>query len=342
MTQINSINLYDLFRGERLLFKKILKKNGNKKKVEHDKEVINKSDKEENNDEKLNNNHINENKNYFEDVRKTLLNIDTKNVEFNEKADKILKYANSQNNMFDTLEKKAIDRVDDYRNLNQTISDIFKIIKDEEILVSEGEDKIVFLISNVDKLIQNFSNISRVFGSLNNKITEINKFTEVINKISSQTNLLALNASIEAARAGEAGKGFAVVADEVRKLAEETKKASEHINKTIDEITNETEEISYEMMQNISDVNVIKESSEKTFNMLASLKQTSYKKYTQIELVRDKLQELKSIMQSMSGEFSKIKEVFGLKEEIIKDILELCVYYVDKLELLKEILEKND
>ena len=100
---------------------------------------------------------------------------------------------------------------------------------------------------------------------MNNKITDINKFTEVINKISSQTNLLALNASIEVARAGEAGKGFAVVADEVRKLAEETKKASEHINKTIDEITNETEEISYEMIQNISDVSVIKESSEETF-----------------------------------------------------------------------------
>lgn len=325
-----------------MLFKRILRKN-EPNKVQYDKDLIDKGDKDEDNEfEKVNSSRSNDKKNNFDNISKALLNIDTKNVEFNEKADKILKYANSQNNMFDTLEKRAIDGIDDYRNMNQIISDIFKIIKDEEILVSEGEDKIVFLISNVDKLIQNFSNINKVFGSLNNKITDINKFTEVINKISSQTNLLALNASIEAARAGEAGKGFAVVADEVRKLAEETKKASEHINKTIDEITNETEEISYEMMQNISDVNVIKESSEETFGMLDSLKQTNYKKYTQIEMVRDKLQELRTGMQSISSKFSKIKDVFGLKEEIIKDILELCVYYVDKLELLKEMVDKND
>ena len=326
------------------MFKRILRKNGPNK-VKYDKDLIDKRDKDEDNEfEYVNSNssRSNEEKNNFENISKALLNIDTKNVEFNEKADKILKYANSQNNMFDTLEKRAIDGIDDYSNLNQIISDIFKIIKDEEILVSEGEDKIVFLISNVDKLIQNFSNINKVFGSLNNKITDINKFTEVINKISSQTNLLALNASIEAARAGEAGKGFAVVADEVRKLAEETKKASEHINKTIDEITNETEEISYEMIQNISDVSVIKESSEETFGMLDSLKQMSYKRYTQIEMVRDKLQELRTGMQSISSKFSKINDVFGLKEEIIKDILELCVYYVDKLELLKEMVDKND
>lgn len=277
----------------------------------------------------------------FEELKKTLLGIDTKNLEFNEKTDKILKYVNSQHNMFDTMEKEAINRIDDYRNINEIIANIFKIIKDEEGLVLEGEEKIHFLISNVDKLIENFSTINRVFENLNNKITDINKFTEVINKISSQTNLLALNASIEAARAGEAGKGFAVVADEVRKLAEETKKASEHINKTIDEITKETEEISYEMKENISDVNVIKESSQETFNTLDSLKQINNRNYKQIELVRDKSQETKYLIQSMSNEFVKMKDVFKLKEGIMKDILELCAYYVDNLDLLKEIVDKN-
>lgn len=278
----------------------------------------------------------------FEEIKKSLMSMDIKNYEFNDKTDKMLKYVNSQHGMFDAIEKEAINGIDDYRNINDIINNIFKVIKNEESLVLEGENKIDFLISNVDELIGNFSTINRVFENLNNKITDINKFTDVINKISSQTNLLALNASIEAARAGEAGKGFAVVADEVRKLAEETKKASEHINKTIDEITKETGEITYEMRENISEINVIKDASESTVQTLDSLKNINNQNYSQIEIVRDKSQEAKYLIQSMLNEFVKMKDVFKLKEDIMKDILELCAYYVENLEMLKGILDKNE
>lgn len=277
----------------------------------------------------------------FDEIKKALMSIDIKNYEFNDKTDKMLKYVNSQHGMFDTIEKEAINRIEDYRNINDIINNIFKVIKNEESLVLEGENNIDFLISNVDKLIENFSTINKVFENLNNKITDINKFTDVINKISSQTNLLALNASIEAARAGEAGKGFAVVADEVRKLAEETKKASEHINKTIDEITKETGEITYEMRENISEINVIKDASEGTVQTLYSLKDINNQNYSQIEVVRDKSEEAKHLIQSMLNEFVKMKDIFKLKEDIMKDILELCAYYVEKLEMLKGILDKN-
>ena len=245
----------------------------------------------------------------FEEVKKALIGIESKNKEFNDKTDKILNYVNSQNNIFDSMEKDTIYRIDDCRDIGSSIENVFKIIKDEESLVLEGENKINFLISN-----------------------------EVINKISSQTNLLALNASIEAARAGEAGKGFAVVADEVRKLAEETKKASEHINKTIDEITKETDEISSEIRENISDITVIKESSEDAVNTLNSLKKINGKNYSEIELVRD----TKSLIQSISNEIVKMKEVFNLKEEAIKDVLEICAYYVENLDMLKEMLHKSE
>lgn len=278
----------------------------------------------------------------FEEVKKALIGIESKNKEFNDKTDKILNYVNSQNNIFDSMEKDTIYRIDDCRDIGSSIENVFKIIKDEESLVLEGENKINFLISNVDKLISNFSNINIVFENLDNKITDINKFTEVINKISSQTNLLALNASIEAARAGEAGKGFAVVADEVRKLAEETKKASEHINKTIDEITKETDEISSEIRENISDITVIKESSEDAVNTLNSLKKINGKNYSEIELVRDKSKDTKSLIQSISNEIVKMKEVFNLKEEAIKDVLEICAYYVENLDMLKEMLHKSE
>lgn len=323
------------------MFKKFFKKKESVEKTQEVENVLGK-DIEENQLSDEDGNKSLKNINNFEEVKRAVYTIDSKNVEFNEKTDKILKYVNSQHNMFDTMEKDAIDRINDYKDMNVVIDGIVNIIKDEENLVLEGENKINFLISNVDKLISNFSKINKVFENLNNKITDINKFTEVINKISSQTNLLALNASIEAARAGEAGKGFAVVADEVRKLAEETKKASEHINKTIDEITKETEEISHEMRENISEITVIKESSEDTVKTLDSLKQINNKNHIEIEVVRDKSKEAKRLIQSMTNEFIKMKDVFKLKEEAVKDVLEMCAYYVENLDMLKDILNKSE
>ena len=323
------------------MFKKFFKKKESVEKTQEVENVLGK-DIEENQLSDEDENKSLKNINNFEEVKRAVYTIDSKNVEFNEKTDKILKYVNSQHNLFDTMEKDAIDRINDYKDMNVVIDGIVNIIKDEENLVLEGENKINFLISNVDKLISNFSKINKVFENLNNKITDINKFTEVINKISSQTNLLALNASIEAARAGEAGKGFAVVADEVRKLAEETKKASEHINKTIDEITKETEEISHEMRENISEITVIKESSEDTVKTLDSLKQINNKNHIEIEVVRDKSKEAKRLIQSMTNEFIKMKDVFKLKEEAVKDVLEMCAYYVENLDMLKDILNKSE
>ncbi len=317
------------------MFKKFFKKRGINKGI-NTQEVIERIDLEESvakNEDLININN-------FDDIKKALSIIDTRNTEFNEKTDKILKYVNSQNSILDTMEKGTIDRINDHKDMGTIMDNVFKMIKDEERLVLDGVGKVNFLISNVDKLISNFSSISEVFQNLNNKITDINKFTEVINKISSQTNLLALNASIEAARAGEAGKGFAVVADEVRKLAEETKKASEHINKTIDEITKETENIFHEIKENISEITMIKSSSEDAVSTFDSLKDSNEKSYNQIELIDCKAKDIRQLMQSMATEFSKMKEIFKLKEEAIKDILEMCAYYVENLDMLKEMSDK--
>lgn len=318
------------------MFKKILRKKENEKQDEFKINV----EKENIEDREILEQH-NKDISDFEEMKKALNSVEVKNSEFNEKTDKILKYVNSQQNIFDVMEKHAVDRISDYNDMNIIMDGIVDIIKEEEKLVLEGESKINFLISNVDKLTKNFLKINGVFENLNNKITDINKFTEVINKISSQTNLLALNASIEAARAGEAGKGFAVVADEVRKLAEETKRASEHINKTIDEITKETEEISYEMKENISEITVLKESSGDAVNTLGSLKKINAKNYAEIEVIRIKSQETRNVINNISSEFLKLKDTFKLKEEAVREVLEICAYYVENLDMLKGFLSES-
>lgn len=278
----------------------------------------------------------------LENIKRSILNIDVRDMDFNKKTENILKYVNFHNNTFGSIEKDVFHGVEATKRTYAVLEGISKIINDEEDIVLEGIKKINYLISNVEKLTLNFTKINNVFKELNIKITDINKFTEVINKISSQTNLLALNASIEAARAGEAGKGFAVVADEVRKLAEETKRASEHINKTIDQITKETEEISRDMNDNISEITTIKQSSEDVVNNLDSLKNSNNKNFMELDDIRKKSNVNQQIIKNVVNELDKVREGFKEGESDIKDVLELCAYYIESVDMLKDLVNKND
>ena len=141
-----------------ILFKNFFKKKNIKK--DNVSEVIEKVEFEEptqNQTEDL------KNTNNLEEIKKALSLIDTRNIEFNEKTDKILKYVNSQNSVLETMEKGTIDRIGDHKDMETFMEGVFKVIRDEERLVTEGGSKINFLISNVDKLISNFSNINEVF-----------------------------------------------------------------------------------------------------------------------------------------------------------------------------------
>ena len=75
---------------------------------------------------------------------------------------------------------------------------------------------------------------------------------------------------------------------------------------------------------------------------LDSLKQINNKNHIEIEVVRDKSKEAKRLIQSMTNEFIKMKDVFKLKEEAVKDVLEMCAYYVENLDMLKDILNKSE
>ncbi|WP_339374915.1 methyl-accepting chemotaxis protein [Psychromonas sp. Urea-02u-13] len=114
----------------------------------------------------------------------------------------------------------------DIANTAQLIHNANNAGQESMLIVSEAQNTVAELVSDVERSVQSVSEMS-------SKTEGINSILSVIGGIAEQTNLLALNAAIEAARAGEQGRGFAVVADEVRSLASRTKSSTEEIEEAL-------------------------------------------------------------------------------------------------------------
>ncbi len=176
----------------------------------------------------------------------------------------------------------------------------------------ELEEKMVDLLTNIERL-------SATFSILSQSIEEMGDFLRHIVDISEQTNLLALNASIEAARAGEAGQGFSIVANEIRNLAETTNTIVDQITTNLDEV-NKTNDIALEEMQaNVAQVtHHLKDTREVSgaFQHITDYMENLRQRFSSFENYAIEVNESAKIIQNRTTELSAIIEqsTAGLQE----------------------------
>jgi len=121
---------------------------------------------------------------------------------------------------------------------------VFNSLEQSSREVSNAENSLGKIASEMDNVSQVFQQFCEVFFDLESQYKNLSNFAGVINNIASQTNLLSLNASIEAARAGEAGRGFSVVATQIKKLSVETQVNSKDIMLALKNMTDTIEALS--------------------------------------------------------------------------------------------------
>ena len=131
---------------------------------------------------------------------------------------------------------------DEIKEISNTMSSVESLVKDTELKITEGMDKVLFLGERAEETNNITTEVGNSIEHLRRETEQINSFVTMISDIAGQTNLLSLNASIEAARAGEAGRGFSVVAEEIRKLADQSKNAAKEIQNNVERITGHTQE----------------------------------------------------------------------------------------------------
>ncbi|MBO6205464.1 MAG: methyl-accepting chemotaxis protein [Lachnospiraceae bacterium] len=131
---------------------------------------------------------------------------------------------------------------DEIKEIGNTLNSVESLVRDTELMITEGMDKVLFLGESADETNSITTEVGNSIEQLRTETEQINGFVTLISDIAGQTNLLSLNASIESARAGEAGRGFSVVAEEIRKLADQSKDAAKEIQNNVERITEHTQE----------------------------------------------------------------------------------------------------
>lgn len=144
---------------------------------------------------------------------------------------------------------------------------------------------------NIEKLNDTSAHVTNNHNILDKEIVKVkdlsngvNKIFKEIERIADETTLLGFNATIEAKRTGTAGTGFGVIATEVRSLAQKTKDTAEEISSLTEEIQS---------------------SIDKTISFSNSTLENVRDQFASIKKVKDSLQVLTEVADSLSDYIQK-------------------------------------
>ena len=233
--------------------------------------------------------------------------------------------------------------------VKDTANSIEKNMEQTELMVNEGQKKMVALEEQMEKSIRTNEVVLKQMKELDNYTQKMNTIIETITSIANSTGMLALNASIEAARAGEAGRGFAVVADEISRLANQTKAATVNITELINNINSELKEASAAVgivtqsnQENTESTRIVSENfkgiATETLSINAQTKELAaavdYLDAANSEIV-EKIQTISAITEQVSAHASETFESCEGNSRMVEEVAELMELLNDNVQRLK-------
>jgi methyl-accepting chemotaxis protein len=239
-----------------------------------------------------------------------------------------------------SIKKSTATLESSYNKINQAVSDINTIAKNQEKTVGEASESFKKLSLSLNEISdysietknltlntrdQTINSSSQIRETISD-ISMLSEFAErikgtlkIINTITDETELLSINAAIEAAKAGSAGKGFAVVATEIGKLAETSSSATEEISILAEDILDK-----------------IKKTTENTEVSIEALKVIE----TSIEEVAKEMEEISIITEQKSIQANAIMSEVNKVIEITRESTENANKIVESNKLLKDKVDE--
>lgn len=180
----------------------------------------------------------------------------------------------------------------------QTIRDKVKVNAKSANDVEQFSANVAERISSEN---EQMGRVKDAMDEIANKSNQIENIIKTIDDIAFQTNILALNAAVEAARAGAAGKGFAVVADEVRNLAGKSADAASETSALIEDTIAAIQTGSKLITASAASLNEVKESSEKSKELVASIANEMQREAVSIAEITTGLEQIAQVVQENSA-----------------------------------------